>query len=202
MCTTALRNIDLKSHEGIHPRGGVIDLIPVHPLVNTSLEEAGSVARELANALRKEGVSCFLYGAADEQGRSLVDRRKGLGWFKNTKLPENPSSGWTAVGATPYVLNCNVTIDTKDMAMARRIAKAVRRPGQVEAMAFPHGDGIEIACNLTALDQVPPEQIISNVTDLAGRFGVGIVQRTVIGHTVDRLINLATEALGIPKSLG
>mmetsp|Transcript_5267 Transcript_5267/g.7321 ORF Transcript_5267/g.7321 Transcript_5267/m.7321 type:complete len:86 (+) Transcript_5267:692-949(+) len=81
------------------------------------------------------------------------------------------------------------------MTMARSIAKAVRRTGQVEAMAFPHGDGIEIACNLTALDQVPPEQLIADVTHLAARNGVGIVDRTVIGYSRDRLAQLASEAL-------
>lgn len=58
----------------------------------------------------------------------------------------------SGVGASPYVMNCNVTLDTQDLAIGKAIATAIRgRSGGlkgVQAMAFPNSGRIEIACNV------------------------------------------------------
>ncbi|XP_074220305.1 formiminotransferase N-terminal subdomain-containing protein isoform X4 [Camelus bactrianus] len=83
-CVEAFRSIDMEVQEGIHPCLGAVDLIPIYPLSGVRVEECGAVARSLAENLveRVPGCSVFLFGEADlPEKRSLVQRRKQLGWF-------------------------------------------------------------------------------------------------------------------------
>jgi len=171
----------------------VVDLIPVHPLGSASLDEASKIARDIAERLSLHGVATFLYGSADELQRPLVQRRKELGWFRS-KLTQ--PGGWTAVGATPYVLNCNVKIETNDMTVGRQIAKAVRQPNFVEVMALPHGERIEIACNLNAPEAVTPEEVILRIRQNARALQCSTSDdHTVIGFREDELLRRAVERL-------
>ncbi|KAK2493704.1 hypothetical protein MC885_001275 [Smutsia gigantea] len=83
-CTEAFESIDMEVHEGTHPCLGAVDLIPIYPLSGVGMEECGAVARSLAEnlVLHVPGCSVFLFGEADlPEKRSLVQRRKQLGWF-------------------------------------------------------------------------------------------------------------------------
>ncbi|XP_053452822.1 formiminotransferase N-terminal subdomain-containing protein isoform X7 [Nycticebus coucang] len=83
-CLEAFHAIDMEVQEGIHPCLGAVDLIPIYPLSGVGVEECGMVARSLAQelALHIPGCSVFLFGEADlPEKRSLVQRRKQLGWF-------------------------------------------------------------------------------------------------------------------------
>ena len=81
----ALNSIDLSKHEGGHPRKGAIDLIPIHPLnESTSLEECGELALCIGENLHQthRELKIFNFGHADlPQKRDLVKRRKEIGWF-------------------------------------------------------------------------------------------------------------------------
>lgn len=63
---------------------------------------------------------------------------------------------YAGAGASPYVMNCNVTIETQDLEIGRRLAADIRAtslgglPG-IQAMAFRHNSCIEIACNVEAI---------------------------------------------------
>eukprot|EP00069_Balaena_mysticetus_P009543 bmy_20231T0 len=83
-CLEAFQSIDMEVQEGIHPCLGAVDLIPIYPLSGVGVEECGAVARSLAENLvqRVPGCSVFLFGEADlPEKRTLVQRRKQLGWF-------------------------------------------------------------------------------------------------------------------------
>ncbi|XP_063501058.1 formiminotransferase N-terminal subdomain-containing protein isoform X1 [Symphalangus syndactylus] len=86
-CLEAFQGIDMEVQEGIHPCLGAVDLIPVYPLSGVTVEECGVAARSLADdlVLHVPGCSVFLFGKADlPEKRSLVQRRKQLGWFTRT----------------------------------------------------------------------------------------------------------------------
>ncbi|EPQ12294.1 Formimidoyltransferase-cyclodeaminase [Myotis brandtii] len=191
-CMEAFRSIDMEAQEGIHPCLGAVDLIPIYPLAGVGVEECGAMARSLAETLilRVPGSSVFLFGEADlPEKRPLVQRRKQLGWFARRDLgalePDLGAAparrrGLTGVGASPYVMNCNVTIDSQDLALGKEIAGAIRGSNAsglkgVQAMAFPHEGKIEIACNDLALDPkcAHMEQLESNLeqcVDTRGRY--------------------------------
>ncbi|XP_067597183.1 formiminotransferase N-terminal subdomain-containing protein isoform X8 [Pseudorca crassidens] len=83
-CLEAFQSIDMEVQEGIHPCLGAVDLIPIYPLSGVGVEECGAVARNLAENLvqRVPGCSVFFFGEADlPEKRTLVQRRKQLGWF-------------------------------------------------------------------------------------------------------------------------
>ncbi|XP_059558655.1 formiminotransferase N-terminal subdomain-containing protein isoform X4 [Myotis daubentonii] len=235
-CLEAFRSIDMEAQEGIHPCLGAVDLIPIYPLAGVSVEECGAVARSLAETLvlRVPGSSVFLFGEADlPEKRPLVQRRKQLGWFARRALsalePDLGAAparrcGLTGVGASPYVMNCNVTIDSQDLALGKEIAGAIRGSNAnglkgVQAMAFPHEGKIEIACNVESFgDQeatetseesrymaynvlgdhfsyISPHYIETQVKKLAGDRGIGTIGRALIGFTPQECKNCAEYAI-------
>lgn len=88
------------------------------------------------------------------------------------------NSLFTGVGASPYVMNCNVTIGTEDLALGRRVAAALREsspsgiPG-VQVLALPHEGAVEIACNVESVQGVPPSCSGSGGGDLWPSFNIG-----------------------------
>lgn len=159
-CEVALDNISLKHHINCnHPRLGVIDLIPIHPISNlVSLNTCGEIARTVGEKLTTNynDVDIFYFGAADEMNRGLVERRKEFKWFNNSS--EKMNCGTTAIGATPYMSVLNIMLDTNDFSVGKDIAQNIRAssseglPG-IQAMAFEkHNNKIEIACNVETND--------------------------------------------------
>ncbi|XP_071797469.1 glutamate formimidoyltransferase-like [Asterias amurensis] len=168
-CREAYRQVDMSKQCGGHPRLGAVDLLPIYPLSgDVSLEECGALAREIASNLARDvpGSSFFLFGSADlPNNTDLVARRKQVGWFLGNDemdystvkhdIGSKPSAryGLTGVGASLYVTNYNVTINTKDVSIGHDISKRIRSttpgglPG-VRVMAFAHRGKVEIACNV------------------------------------------------------
>jgi len=174
-CTETFSLVDLRRHFGGHPRLGAVDLIPLHPLTpDLSVSDCGVVAKEIAETLSQNvaEASFFVFGPGERgRGKSLVQRRKEVGWFSvggistpptfsEILLPDFGSSpgyrlGLTGVGAMPYMMNFNATISTSDSRVGKMAANAVREatggfPG-VRAMAFPHEGNVEVACNVEAV---------------------------------------------------
>ncbi|XP_028447130.1 formiminotransferase N-terminal subdomain-containing protein isoform X3 [Perca flavescens] len=184
---------------------------------------------------RVQGTSAFLFGWADSPlQRGLAQRRKEMGWFKKTPdmqairpdMGPQPQKqfGLTGVGASPYVMNCNVTIDTQDMAMGRSIAAAIREsapgglPG-VQVLALPHQGAVEIACNVESVKgsptgdtsagepwpcfsiggqlycHAPASLITARVAELAERQGVRAMGTALVGFTPCECRGLAELAL-------
>ncbi|XP_056389563.1 formiminotransferase N-terminal subdomain-containing protein isoform X2 [Hyla sarda] len=171
-CVEGFTCIDHSRHEGVHPCLGGIDLVPIYPLSGVTLEQCGEIARGIAEELVTQvpGCSMFLFGYADiAEMRSLADKRRSLGWFrKNCNVDEIKADvgmkpcgkyGITGVGASPYVMNCNITLDTQDLTSGKAIATAIReRTGGlkgVQAMAFPNKGQVEIACNVESFRDIP-----------------------------------------------
>lgn len=140
-----------------------MDLIPLHPITeDTSLEDCGELAQRIVTRLVDDvpGSSYFLYGAGDHKRKSLIERRKQYGWFQSFMRLDQPPDvgayipqyGLTGVGASPYMSNFNISLDTSDMEVAKDVLRTIRDktgglPG-VSAMAFPHQGDIEVACNV------------------------------------------------------
>ncbi|XP_058911479.1 formiminotransferase N-terminal subdomain-containing protein isoform X1 [Kogia breviceps] len=235
-CLEAFQSIDMEVQEGIHPCLGAVDLIPIYPLSGVGVEECGAVARSLAENLVQcvPGCSVFLFGEADlPEKRTLVQRRKQLGWFTRRDfgalkpdLGVAPARrcGLTGIGASPYVMNCNVTIDSQDLALGKKIASAIRGSNVnglkgVQTMAFPHEGKIEIACNVESFEDqevtetsegsqymaysilgdhfyyLSPHYIEAQVKKLASDQGIGITGRALIGFTPQECKNCAEYAI-------
>lgn len=234
-CEMACELIDLSDHTGAHPCMGAVDLVPIYPLgEEVGLQDCANKARLLAQGLidKVKGTSAFLFGCADlPLQRSLALRRKEMGWFKHKPgmqavrpdLGPVPQKryGLTGVGASPYVMNCNVTIDSQDLALGRSIATEIREstpgglPG-VQVLALPHKGTVEIACNVESVKGSPPSQqwpsfciggqpychvpasvIAHRVAELAGQHGVGTTVTPLVGFTPLDCRKLAEKALSL-----
>ncbi|XP_021165442.2 formiminotransferase N-terminal subdomain-containing protein [Fundulus heteroclitus] len=236
-CQKACALIDMCAHSGVHPCMGAVDLVPLYPLgedvgVEDCVQQALAVAHGLTETV--PGTSAFLFGWADSPlQRGLAQRRKEMGWFRKTpdlqdlRPDVGPAPqkryGLTGVGASPYVMNCNVTIDTQDLSVGRSVAAALREstpgglPG-VQVLALPHGGAVEIACNVESVAGAPPAHltgepwpsfvidgqpychapaslITARVAELAGGRGVGLKGTALVGFTPRECRALAELAL-------
>ncbi|XP_069790643.1 formiminotransferase N-terminal subdomain-containing protein isoform X1 [Narcine bancroftii] len=239
-CIEAFTLIDMKDHIGIHPCLGAVDLVPFYPLSESvSLEECGRVAHDVAEKLMFDEPDCslFYFGYADQTlKRTLVQRRKELNWFNRSssevkeRKPDvgtavTPRCGLTGIGASPYVMNCNVTIDTQDVNIGQRIASAIRGANVgglqgIQAMAFPHEGTVEIACNVESFKDEPfsppkeeskkyityciqgeeyqyfsPSSIEKHIKRLAKDLGVATVGTALVGFTPENCKRLAEQAI-------
>ena len=218
--------IDIRGHTGGHPRLGSVDLIPLHPITeDTTIKDCDHLANKIVSRLTETvpGSSFFIYGSQPGQ-RGLIERRNEFGWFQSIIKPDtapdsgtfNPCCGLTGVGAAPYMSNFNISLETSDMRLAERVLRTIRSstggfPG-VSAMAFPHHNNVEIACNV---DMVQKEEsgddmeeifpgfwrtrfsaIEARVTQTASEAGVCVLGNSVIiGFTPDTARQLTLEAL-------
>ncbi|KAM3702531.1 hypothetical protein ACB098_04G032700 [Castanea mollissima] len=202
MVKAAFETIDLELHCGSHPRLGVVDHICFHPLALTSLDQMAEIAKSSATDIgSRMQVPTFLYGAANEDGRTLDTIRRELGYFKPNSsgtqwiggpkpefLPLKPDEGpaqvtqekgVVVIGATQWVDNYNVPIFSTDIAVVRRIAKQVSGRGgglpSVQAMALAHGEDVtEVACNLLEPSKVGGDRVQQEVERLAREENIAV----------------------------
>lgn len=146
--------IDMREHKGTHPRMGAMDIIPIYPFKNTTIEEARHFCSELGEKIFEEtGIPIFFTGgnATSEKRRKLPFIRKGQyeglrDLLKETRDdPEraeeyqmrkpdlsldgllNDKSGGTVVGAFEDIAAFfNVFLDTEDVGIAKKIADSIR----------------------------------------------------------------------------
>jgi glutamate formiminotransferase/formiminotetrahydrofolate cyclodeaminase len=144
--------IDMRGHQGEHPRFGALDVCPLVPVSGVSMEETVELARELGKRLADEvGLTVFCYenAAFTEERRNLADVRsgeyEGLGkklgdpaWRPDFGPAEfNPRSGATAVGARDFLVAYNINLNTTSTRRANAIAFDVREKGRVEREGHP-----------------------------------------------------------------
>ena len=144
--------IDMSRHHGEHPRFGAIDVCPLIPVANITMEETVLHAHELARRLGEEvglTVYCYEHAARTEQRRNLArvregeyegleDRLASPDWkpdFGPTRF--NPRSGATAVGARDFLVAYNVNLNTTSTRHANAIAFDVREKGRKKREGNP-----------------------------------------------------------------
>jgi len=197
LAAVAVERIDLRGQRGAHPRIGALDVLPFVPFGSATPDDACDIAREAAQRLWRElGVPSFLYGGAatSPARRLLADVRRGE--FEGLATRSDPpdvgagrlhrSAGAVAVGARGVLVAFNVEIGSDDVALARRIARALReRSGglrTLRALGLALGPGrVQISCNVTDAAAMPLDRIVALVRLLAARAGVPVVGTELIG---------------------
>ena len=198
----ALPRIDLRTHRGEHPRMGAIDVVPFIPVRGSTIEECVALSKEVGAAIASEfGVPVFLYeeSASAEHRRNLAEVRKGQfeGFAEKMRDPRwtadfgpaqpHPSGGAVAVGARPFLIAYNVNLGTRDLAIADRIAKAIRHLSggfrYVKAMGVELADRglVQVSINMTNFRKTPLHRVFDCVRAEAERHGVPIVGSEIVG---------------------
>ena len=212
--------IDLRRHRGEHPRMGATDVLPFVPIGSTTLERCVGLARRAGERIGEElKIPVFLYEAAATRParQNLADVRRGefegLAREMGTnpeRAPDfgppaiHPSAGAIAVGARMPLLAFNVNLGTRDVEIAKRIAKAIRfQTGglrYVKALGFELKERgiVQISMNLVNTWGTPVQRVFALIKDEADRYGVPIVGSEVVGLVVqDALIDVAEHYLRI-----
>ena len=137
----ATETIDMRRHTGQHPRMGATDVIPFIPTMDTSVEECVELSKRVAARIWDElRVPSFLYedSASRPERRNLAACRKGQFEGMPEKLLEpdwapdygerkiHPTAGIIAIGARMPLIAYNINLDTSDLEVAKKIAKAIR----------------------------------------------------------------------------
>lgn len=217
---TALDLIDLRTHSGVHPRIGAVDVVPFVPLDATPMAEAVDVARAFAEriAARFE-LPVYLYGEAAlrPDRRRLADVRRGQYEALRTAIgtdpkrsPDfgparlHPSGGAVAVGARKALIAFNINLRTDDLRIATRIARAIRESSggmpAVQAMGvlLEEADGrrvAQVSTNLVDWERTGLGAVVREVRRLAREAGTEIDRYELIGLApAGALLDLAGEA--------
>ena len=218
--SVAFARIDMRRHDGVHPRVGAVDVLPFIPLVGLTLEHAREVARRVGQQIVDAfGVPVYFYGhASNPPGRSLSALRKGgyeelvAGWPQNREpdlLPRawsragaHPTAGVCCVGARTVLLAWNVFVAGLDYATVRRIAGALReknsglRGVRALALALPRRDALQISMNLEDPDETSPARVFSFLEREIAQQGGSITETEVIGLMPDQLaLSVAAERM-------
>ncbi len=147
----ALARLDLRSHDGVHPRLGVVDVVPFVPLEGSTMEDAVAARdRFLAWAGDELGLPGFAYGPPPDRSLPEVRRSAFAGLAPSAGPPApHPTAGAVCVGARPVLVAYNVWLaDGVEVDEARRVAAAVRRPGLVRALGLDVGGRAQVSMNL------------------------------------------------------
>jgi glutamate formiminotransferase len=162
----AAERIDLRRHQGVHPRVGAADVIPIVPLGRTSLESCRDVAHEVGERIWESlAIPVFYYG--DGEGKRLVDIRAGRATPDVGGPGLHPTAGAVCVGARPALVAFNVILFDTDIVAARAIARAVRETSAgglrgVQALVFQlKGNRVQLSMNLFRLEETKPDDLIA-----------------------------------------
>lgn len=198
----AVAALDLRTHQGVHPRIGVVDVVPFVPLYGASLSECVALARRLGEALAARfALPVYLYAAAasDPARRTLAAiRRSGFEWLRAAitapdRRPDfgparvHPTAGAVAVGARDILIAMNVDLDSTNLAAARKIARAVRESSgglpAVQAMGvpLPSRGRVQVSMNLLDYRRTPPAAAFERVRKEAAGLGIAVAAGELIG---------------------
>jgi glutamate formiminotransferase len=211
--------IDMRKHQGQHPRMGAVDVVPFIPIKNVSMTEAIDISRDLAKEVSKKyGVPVFLYekSATDIERQNLATIRKGQfeGMAEKVKDPRwkpdfgpqdiHPTAGVTAVGARMPLVAFNVNINTDDLGVANAIAHRVRHTNgglrycKAIGVALQERGIVQVSMNLTDYTKTSLYSVIELVRIEARRYGVNIVGSEIIGLVpMEALIDTAVYYMGV-----
>jgi glutamate formiminotransferase len=193
--------IDLTKHQGAHPRMGAADVVPFIPIDGVSLEDCVAMARHVGAEIAKRfQIPVYLYEAAatTPERQNLENIRRGQFEGLRDEIATNPArkpdfgearvhptAGATVVGARKFLVAYNVFLNTADVAIAKKIAKAVRFSSGglrfVKAAGFLVRGMAQVSMNLTDFEQTPIHRVFEFIKREAARYGVVPVSSEIVG---------------------
>jgi len=188
LTTLAVERLDIRHCHGVHPRFGVVDVVPFVPLsaegapacADAELGPALEARRRFAEWAAEElALPCFFYGP----GRALPDVRRHafVDLAPDIGPPDpHPSAGACAVGARPALVAYNVWLDSIDVSVAQAVAGEVRS-AEVRTLGLAVTGAVQVSCNLVAPWHVGPEPVYHAVAQAAARHGVAVLRGELVG---------------------
>lgn len=205
--------IDLNVHQGAHPRMGAADVVPFIPIDGVTIEDCVAMARHVGEQIWKRyQIPVYLYesAATTPERQNLENIRRGQFEGIRADIATNPArrpdfgdprvhptAGATVVGARKFLIAYNVFLNTPDVDIAKKIAKAVRF--STGGMRFVKGAGFlvrglaQVSMNLTDFEQTPVHRVFEMVKREAARYGVTPVSSEIVGLIPKKALEQAAE---------
>lgn len=201
MVKTATKLIDMRKHNGEHPRIGATDVVPFIPVSGTTIKECVLLSNKLAKRVAEElKIPVYMYEAsAKRKDRiNLADVRRGEYEGLKEEIEKNPqrkpdygpskmhpTAGAIVIGARKYLVAYNVNLDTKDVEIAKRIAGKIREkdgglPG-VKALGFKVGRFAQVSMNLVDFEKTNFDDAYRAIEKEAKRLKVKIRNSEIYG---------------------
>lgn len=199
----AQHSIDLRRHQGQHPRIGAVDVVPWIPLRGVTMEECADYAKDLGRRVGQElGIPVFLYEQAalvPLRARLDIIRQGGLSGLQERMYQEadwkpdfgpnvlHPTAGAVAIGARFFLIAFNVVLKSQDIQVARRIARTIRSSGgglpALKAMGVPLSSKgfVQVSMNLMDFRQTSLRAAFQAVERESHRLGVEIQESEIVG---------------------
>ncbi len=192
--------IDLDQHRGAHPRLGATDVVPFIPISGVLMKECVALARDLGRRVGEElGIPVYLYErAATRPDRvNLEDIRRGEYELLKQEIGTNPDrapdfgpaqvgpAGATVIGARPYLIAFNAYLNTADLSIAQKVARALRNSNggyrYVKAMGVLVAGQAQVSMNLTNFRFSPPHRVLETLRREAARYGATVTHTELVG---------------------
>ena len=198
----AAATIDLRTHQGEHPRIGAVDVVPFVPIEGATMADCVALAKDVAATVAERfALPVFLYeeAASSPARRNLEDIRRGEFEGLRAKMsggewtpdfgPAQPheSAGATVIGARMPLIAYNINLNTDRLDVAKKIAAAIRHSSGglrfVKAMGVMLEDRriAQVSMNLTNYEKTPIFRVFELVRREAARYGVTILESEVVG---------------------
>jgi glutamate formiminotransferase / formiminotetrahydrofolate cyclodeaminase len=211
----AMELIDLNDHSGAHPRVGAADVIPFIPIHGVTIEDCVALARRVGKEIwARYRIPVFFYEAAATRPDrvNLENVRRGQFEGLRDELKRNherqpdigepklhPTAGVTVVGARKFLIAYNVNLNTPDVSIANKIAKAIRYSSG--GLRYVKSMGVElkarnlaqVSINLTDFEQTPMHRVYEMVKREAARYGAIPVGSEIVGLIPKKAIEMAAD---------
>jgi len=199
---TVVAELDMRAHQGIHPRVGALDVLPFVPLAGATMAEAVALAHRVGHAVaERHALPVYYYGEAARrpERRGVRELRRGEYEGLAARLAgedgrpdDGPArfdarSGAALVGARDVLVAYNVWLAGDDLDVARAIARGVRESGgglpAVQALGLPLASRrrVQVSMNLVDYKKTPIPAAFDRVSAEARRRGVAIEHAELVG---------------------
>jgi glutamate formiminotransferase len=207
--------IDLTKHSGGHPRVGATDVVPFIPIEGVTLDDCVLLARRAGEEIwSRFRIPVYFYEAAARKPErtNLENIRKGQFEGLREEVLKNPdrapdigeprlhpTAGATVVGARKFLIAYNINLNTPDVAIAQKIARAIRFSSGGLRYAKAMGVDLrarrlaQVSINMTDFEQTPLHRVFEMVKREAERYGVMIVGSEIVGLIPKRAIEMTAD---------
>ena len=211
----AMQLIDLTKHTGAHPRVGATDVVPFIPIEGVTIEDCVALAHRTGHEIwARYRIPVFFYEAAARRPDrvNLENVRRGQFEGLRQEMKHNhdrqpdvgepklhPTAGVTVVGARKFLIAYNINLNTSDVAIANKIAKAIRFSSG--GLRYVKSMGVElkarnlaqVSINLTDFEQTPMHRVYGMVKREAERYGAAPVGSEIVGLIPKKAIEMAAD---------
>jgi glutamate formiminotransferase len=195
----ARRRIDLRRHEGAHPRIGAADVVPVVPLRPDDMDRARTTALRVAERIGEElALPVFLYGALGggkgpaffrRGGQAELAQRLSDGELRPDFGPSrlDPGAGAVLVAARPPLVAFNVNLSAADVEVAREIAAVVRESGggfpgvRALGLELPAAGLVQVSMNVEDHEAAALHDILARIEAEAESRGAQLAGCELVG---------------------